>query len=84
MNARDHCLTSFVRLPTLRQWLESLLPSRDMVTSVEQLSFRLCDLKQKVTRESAGKSGTVCNIFLVAWEDWYEGSFKAYIYRTDI
>jgi len=84
MNARDHCLTSFVGFPTLRQWMKSLLASRDMVTSIEQFSFRLCDVKQKATRESAVKPGAVCNISLVAWEDWYEGSFKAYIYRTDI
>lgn len=68
----------------LRQWLESLLASRDMVTPVEQFSFRLCDVKQKTTRGSAVKSGAVCNSFLDAWVDWYEGSFKAYIYRTDM
>jgi len=84
MEARDHCLTSFVRFPTLRQWSESLLASRDMMTPVEQFSFLLCDVRKKNTRESAAVSGAVCDVFLVAWEDWYKDSFKAYISNTYI
>jgi len=55
-----------------------------MMTPVEQFSFLLCDVRKKNTRESAAVSGAVCDVFLVAWEDWYKDSFKAYISNTYI